>query len=202
MSKFADWLERLTRQKAVEPTYPAIDAMPIEEARPLLRQRIDEFIRAALAWDARQHSDNPFIQYGNSVTNNPPPVHAMCATTGIGKTQEFAAVLAPYLLECWAAGDTRPWLYTAPTHRLNDKTAQHFRDNELTTQVYRSRDAADPNIAGNMKRYKDDQVRMCLEREKVALAKACGQNIDTACCRGKGQQCPSYEICGYQRQFE
>jgi putative DNA primase/helicase len=186
----------------VAATYPAIDAMPIEEARPLLRNTIDAFIRAALAWDARQHSDNLFIQHGLSETDNPPPVHAICATTGLGKTQEFAAVLAPYLLARWAAGDTRPWLYLTPTHRLNDKTAQHFRSNELSTQVYRSRNASDPNIPENMELPKHIQVRMCLEHDKVALARACGKNIDTACCKSKGQQCPSYDLCGYQRQFE
>src|SRR5260370_9174841 len=102
MSKFSDWLEGLTRQKTVEPTYPAVDVIPIEDARLLLRQIIEEFMQAGLEWNDAEASDCPFLQYWTSVAE--PPVHALCASTGIGKTQEFAATLAPMPLSPSAAG--------------------------------------------------------------------------------------------------
>jgi hypothetical protein len=97
-------------------------------------------------------------------------------------------------------------LYTVPTHRLGDDIAaqyeEHFAESGLTARVYRGREAPDPTIPGNLERPKPEQVRMCLELEKVALAQACGQMIDSACCsRSKNQRCTSFDTCGYQRQL-
>jgi hypothetical protein len=181
-----------------EPTYPATNSEPVEEARQTLEQHIDAFIDAAVTWNEDQTSDNPFTRAGIGEIDDPPPVHAIRASTGIGKTQGFAARLAQHRR---TADDKRPWLYLVPTHRLGDDTAKHFEKEHLTAQVYRGRDAPDPNVPGNEDRPKHDKVRMCLEREKVTLATACGQNIETACCKSQGQQCASYEICGYQRQL-
>jgi hypothetical protein len=219
MSTFSKWKERLTRQAGkakaelhrAEPTYPAGYIKPVEEARQKLDQLIDEFIQAAAAWNAahaqgEEEDDeaNPFKAYvqrcerGGLIEAPPPPVHAMRASTGIGKTQRFAARLARHIK---ATAETRPWLYLAPTHRLNEDTAKYFRERGLTAKVYRGRDAVDPSIPGSEDRPKHDKVRMCLEREKVALAKACKQSIDKACCKNKNQQCASYDKCGYQRQL-
>jgi Primase C terminal 2 (PriCT-2) len=185
----------------VEPTYPATNTMPVEQARQVLEQNIDTCIEIAAAWSEEQASDCPFIRYGTS--DDQPPVHAMRVSTGIGKTQRFAARLARHVLARRGAGEeTRPWLYLVPTHRLGEDVAEYFKREGLTAKVYRGRDAVDPEIPGNL-RYlsKPSQVRMCLEREKVKLATVCGQNIESACCRSQQQRCASYDKCGYQRQL-
>jgi putative DNA primase/helicase len=193
--------------QAAPPTYPADASMAADEARQKLDQVIDDFIRAAAAWNAEHASDdddgdNPFIEFANSEyasgLEEPPPVHAMRVSTGVGKTQRFAARLANHIR---TTADAGAWLYLAPTHRLNEDTAKHFRSHGLSAKVYRGRDAPDPNIPGNMARPKPEQERMCLEREKVALAQACRQSIDKACCTSKHEQCASYDKCGYQRQL-
>jgi hypothetical protein len=194
MSKFSEWRERLAQQASkakrkpqpVEPTYPATHSLPIEEARRELDRHIDEFIRvtdpANLNWVER------------IALEGPPPAWAIRASTGIGKTQRFAARLARHK-------PGRPCLYTVPTHRLGEDIAKHFERHGLTARVYRGRDAADPAIPGNLEQPKAKQMRMCLEPEKVALARRCGQPIERTCCKTKKQQCASYDDCGYQRQL-
>jgi putative DNA primase/helicase len=175
------------KDELVEPTYPATNSMPIEEARRALDQQIDEFIRltdpANLNWAEQMALEGP------------PPAQAIRASTGIGKTQRFAARLA-------RRKPALPVLYVVPTHRLGEDVAKHFERHGLTARVYRGRDAADPAIPGNLDRPEKERTKMCLEPESVALAKACGQRIDTACCRKtKDQLCRSFEACGYQRQL-
>jgi hypothetical protein len=175
---------------AVEPTYPATNAMPVDEARRALDQHIDAFIRQADAADLNWAEQA-------ALEGMPPPAWAIRASTGIGKTQRFAAMLARHK-------PGRPCLYLVPTHRLGEDIASYFEEHGLTARVYRGRDAADPAIPGNLDRPKAEQVRMCLEIEKVKLAQACGQQIETTCCwrRKKGvRPCASYEACGYQRQL-
>jgi hypothetical protein len=179
------------KDELVEPTYPATNSMPIEEARRALDQHIDWFIEIAEIWNEDRPAPNWAMQFA---MEGDPPVQAIRASTGIGKTQRFAAMLARHQHE-------HPWLYLVPTHRLGENVAEHFEKHGLTARVYRGRDAGDPEIPGNLDRPKIEQVRMCREPEKVALAHACGQQIETTCCRGKRQQCASYDVCGYQRQL-
>jgi hypothetical protein len=208
MSKFSDWKDRLTRQfeaakverSAAEPTYPADNSLPVEEARQKLDQHIDEFIRAAVAWN--DEDDNPFVQHANRESSSPPPVHAMRVSTGVGKTQMFAAGLARYILARKAAGEaTRSWLYLVPTHRLGEDIAKHFRDHGLTATVYRGRKADDPTIPGYLNQPKDERIKMCRNLEQVELARACSKDITKSCCKNKQQQCEFYNKCGYQRQL-
>jgi putative DNA primase/helicase len=170
---------------SAEPTYPATNSMPVDEARQVLERHLDEFIRVAGGWKRDKESPTP------------PPVHAIRAETGIGKTRCFAARLAAHL----HGTDERPWLYLVPTHRLGDDTAERFREQGLTARVYRGRDAADPMIEGNLDLPKQKQVRMCRALEQVKLAMACGQDVNTACCKNKHQQCKFFHECGYQRQL-
>jgi DEAD/DEAH box helicase len=125
-------------------------------------------------------------------------VHAIRASTGIGKTQGFAARLAQHLQ---TTNDKRPLLYLVPTHRLGDDTAKHFEKQHLTARVYRGRDAPDPKLLKEGLP-KHEQVKMCLNLEQVKLATACGQDVNSACCKNKEQQCQFYGECGFQRQFE
>jgi len=170
----------------VEPTYPATHSLPIEEARRELDQHIDYFIRLAHRTDLNWAEE--------FATEGEPLVQAIRASTGIGKTQRFAALLA-------RRKPALPCLYLVPTHRLGDDIAKHFEERGLTARVYRGRDAADPAIPGNLEQPKAKQVRMCLEPEKVKLAQSCGLRVDKACCKSKEQQCASYDLCGYQRQL-
>jgi hypothetical protein len=183
---------------SAEPTYPATNSRGVEEARQTLEQHIDAFIGTAATWNEDQASDSLFIQHWIRETDNQPPVHAIRASTGIGKTQGFAARLAQHRQ---TTDDKRPLLYLVPTHRLGEDTAEHFEKENLTARVYRGREAPDPKLLkeGLPKR---EQVKMCLNLEQVKLATACGQDVNSACCKNKEQQCKFYNDCAYQRQFE
>jgi hypothetical protein len=206
MSTRRDQLKQAATKDAVrkielggaEPTYPATNSEPVEEARQTLKQHIDTFIESAATWNADQVSECSFILSGINETDNQPPVHAIRASTGVGKTQCFAARLAGHNK---VTAEIQPWLYLAPTHRLNEDTAKQFRERGLTAKVYRGRDAPDPKLRKEG-RPKREQVKMCLNLEQVKLAVACGQDVNRTCCKNKEQQCKFYNECGFQRQFE
>src|SRR5258708_7949813 len=202
---------------AAPPTYPATHSMPVEDARLKVDQVFDEFLDAAAAWNAEHAQDDEqdddedsdhFADYAaEQIEAAPPPTHAARISTGVGKTQRVAARLARYIKARREAGETAlsSWQYLVPTHRLGEDIAEHFRKHGLTARVYRGRKAGDPTIPGNMALAKDEQVKMCLAPEKVAVAEAAGKSITESCCRYKDQRCEFYgegrKNCGYQDQL-
>jgi hypothetical protein len=103
--KFDDWLEQQLGLKAVAtPTYPALNSVSAEEARAKFGQVFDEFLRATVEWngpaeqdeeDDEQEEDDPFLDFAEAHEEKPRPVHAVCITTGGGKTERAAAKIAP-----------------------------------------------------------------------------------------------------------
>jgi hypothetical protein len=104
MSEFKDWLEWLTGSQTAEPTYPALGSVPVEEARLTLDQVFDEFMQIAERWNdehapIEDDKDNPFLDLAKEMLErklkeDPPPVRAVCITTGVGKTERVIAMLA------------------------------------------------------------------------------------------------------------
>src|SRR5260370_38048438 len=188
MNTFTDWfaqqkqrVETAKREKielrAGPPTYPALDSMPVEDARQEFDQVFDEFVRVASTWNdecARDGEDgdeqgdeegsDPFLDFAEDNIEVPevPPVQAARITTGGAKTGRDAAKIARFIQE----GKLRPgWsvLYLVPRHELGEHIDDIFRKLGLTAKVYRGRRADDPDIPGNMDLPKDERAKMCVE---------------------------------------
>jgi putative DNA primase/helicase len=197
--------------QAIEPTYPARDEMPVEQARARVAADFKHWLQAASEWWSGDV--DPFESFAREVLQEgepEPPVHAQKSPTGVGKTKIGAKEIAEDRRARRRAGDngpmaTQPYLYFGPTHRLNDNTANDFRDVDLTAQVYRGRFALDPNVEGNKERPEKEQVLMCLAPERVKQAMALYQSISETCCRkrvdGKIQECEHFNACAFQRQL-
>jgi putative DNA primase/helicase len=239
MNTFTDWFEQqklraeAAKREKIElrpaaPTYPARNAMPVEEAREKVASDFDELIRAAEQWWQRHPAteepvdDDPFAQYARDALDDddeePPPVHAQRSPTGVGKTRVGAKEIAAdrkrrQLIQDRSPLATRPWGYFGPTHRLNESTAGQFREPGLTAKVYYGRTAWDREIPGNGDLPEDKRVLMCLKPELVDMAIKAHQSVTETCCykkprRGKGGReefCehfqPGCNQCGYQKQF-
>jgi hypothetical protein len=215
MNKIITRREQLQREfekaKALKvtptPTYPARDAMPVEDARARVAEDFRRLLRAGEKWWSGDI--DPFERFGREVLEEgdpPPPVHAHCGPPGEGKTQECAKVIAEDRKARNEAGDTGPmatlpYEYFGPTHRLNDDTAKQFRKTGLTAQVYRGRFALDPDVPDNEQRPESEQVLMCLAPERVKKAMALYQSISDSCCASKKQECEFYKQCAFQRQL-
>jgi hypothetical protein len=217
--KFGEWLRRTTAtlDKKAElkvvpaPTYPLRDAMTIEQARERVASDFKRFLQAAAEWWSGDV--DPFETFARAALEEgepPPPVHAQRSPTGVGKTRVGAKEIAEDRHARRGAGDTGsmttlPYEYFGPTHRLNDSTAEQFREAGLTARVYRGRFALDPHVPGNAQRPESEQVLMCLAPERIKQAMSLYQSISETCCRkrvdGEIQQCEFFEQCGYQRQL-
>jgi len=199
---------KITLKLAV-PTYSAANSVPAEEARAEFDQVFDSFLDATEEWiepaeqdeEDDEQEDNAFLDFGEEHTEKPRPVHAVCITTGGGKTQRAAARIARFV----QGGKLKPgWsvLYLVPRHELGEHIDDLFRDLGVTAQVYRGRRADDPNIPGNMDLPKDKRTKMCIDLESLSRAEKCGKDITKACCKYKKVKCKFYDDgCGYQEQF-
>jgi putative DNA primase/helicase len=232
MNTFDNWFERQKKQfeetKAPRvtstPTYPARDAMSVEQARERVATDFDALIREAEEWwqlnpPNEPADEDPFERFGReALQGEPPPVHAQRSPTGVGKTRVGAKEIAAdrqrrQLIQERSPLATRPWGYFGPTHRLNESTAEQFREQGLSAQVYYGRGAWDRGVPGNEDLPEDKRVLMCLKPERVALAIAAHQSVPDTCChkkprRGKGgkeEKCEHFDEgsnqCGYQKQF-
>jgi hypothetical protein len=132
---------------------------------------------------------NVFERYGG-VTRR---VHAVQATTGIGKTRIAVAVIARRIRD---GRLTAPVGYAVPTHRLGEDIAKQFRDHGITAEVWRGRKAFISGKSG---------PTMCEDLGTIKIAEDMGAVIETSCCKGEDPDgntatCPYYNHCAYQRQ--
>jgi hypothetical protein len=214
--KFDDWLEQQLGLKTATPTYPALNSVPAKDAREKVDEVFHDFLVEAEAWSEKhtpgedEEEDSPFSDFAAEHTETetpPPPVHAACIPTGVGKTQQGIARIAEDIKTHRAAGDMRSRLYLVPRHWLGEDIDEQFRKlHGLTAKVYRGLSAPDPSIPGNMERPKDEQEQMCLAREKRELAEALHKSVSQSCCKYKKQRCEFHpegrgrRKCGYQTQ--
>jgi putative DNA primase/helicase len=126
----------------------------------------------------------------NQPDDGEPPVHALRASTGTGKTQLAAQVTAESRQGNGA--DKPPVFFAVPTHRLGDDVAAHFRAHALTAKVFRGRSAPVPG--------RPEQT-MCLNLKQVDLAIACGEPVSETCCKKDKKHCMFYGTCAYQAQL-
>jgi putative DNA primase/helicase len=200
-SDFADQILSLNAEAVRARVFAALEpvlAAPSREAADAVRPLLGAAVGA-------------FFAEGASDPDQPPLVHAVRVDVGLGKSHAARQLAAETLAAIRQAGDKRTIVIAVPTHKLGDDQAELFealpaaRAAGLKARVFRGRDALDPN-------YPDEKppVSMCQEPDRVADAKAALADVETACCRQRKATlpdgttgdiiCPSYEICGTQRQ--
>jgi len=160
------------------PTYPDNARTSSADARAELEQLIEAFL---------DYKPNWWEQFGG-ITR---AVHAVRASTGIGKTRIAARVVARAIKSGRLTG---PVGYAVPTHRLGEDIADLFRAEGLSAEVWRGRKALGK-----------DGKPMCLDLGAVKIAEDLGVTIEEACCKGKDPAgrtvtCQYYETCAYQKQ--
>ena len=169
---------KIDQRATVEPTYLDNARTSVEEARAELEQLIEQFFEPRKWWE-----DACEIQRQ----------YAVQATTGIGKTQTAARVIARRVRSGLLA---TPVGYAVPTHRLGEDIAEQFRAHGITAEVWRGRKACISGKSG---------PTMCDELGVVKIAEDMGAVIESACCKGKDPNgkpvmCPFYQGCAYQGQ--
>jgi hypothetical protein len=169
------WRDPDEQRAEAEPTYVEDPTTGAEDARTALERLMETFLKYELNW---------WEQYGGLRV-----VHAVKASTGIGKTRIAARAIARHI-----KSDQPQVLYAVPTHRLGEDVADLFRAEGLSAEVWRGRKALGK-----------DGKPMCLDLGAVKIAEDLGVNIEDACCRGKDPAgrtvtCQYYETCAYQKQ--
>ena len=178
-------------QTAICPAGAKVNRLPVQEARAQLDTLIAGFFDTALAHDPEAEA--------------PPPVMAIKAEVGTGKSEAARRYAARMLASLREAGDARTVIMAVPTHRLGDEQAKAFealpeaRAAGLTARVWRGMEAPDPAGIG---------VAMCQNLEAVKDAREVGANPQSTICKAKVYKggmletvkCPFYGVCGYQQQ--
>jgi hypothetical protein len=163
---------------AVEPTYPDQARTSVDAARAELERLIEAFF---------DYEPNVWERLSGMTR----AVHAVQASTGIGKTRIAARVIARRI----NSGQLAPPVgYAVPTHRLGEDVADLFRAEGISAEVWRGRKALGK-----------DGDPMCDDLGAVKIAEDMGAVIETACCKGKDPEkrkvtCPHYSSCAYQAQ--
>jgi hypothetical protein len=179
-AKAFGWHYRDEERAEAEPTYTDGATTGAARARAELERLIEAFLDA---------EPNVFERLGG-ITRF---VHAVQATTGIGKTQIAARVIARRIKAGRLAG---PVGYAVPTHRLGEALAEQFRAHGISAAQWRGREA---HVSG------ESGPTMCEDLAAVKIAGDMGAVIETSCCRGKdpaGRKvtCKFYDSCAYQAQ--
>jgi hypothetical protein len=174
------WRYHDEERAEAEPTYTDGATTDAASARAELERLMEAFLDASPNW---------FERYGG-ITRY---VHAVQATTGIGKTRIAARVIARRIKSGRLAG---PVGYAVPTHRLGEDIAELFRAEGISAEVWRGRKAFISGKSG---------PTMCDDLAAVKIAEDVGAVVETAVCRGKdpaGRKvtCPFYHTCRYQAQ--
>ncbi|OYV49235.1 MAG: hypothetical protein B7Z77_08495 [Acidocella sp. 20-58-15] len=175
-------------ETAINPVQQIKTRFPIDEARTQLDSVIARFFDSAILHEESE-----------------PPVQAIRAEVGIGKSEAARRYAAAMLSKLRQGGDKRGIVFAVPTHRLGDEQAKAFeklpeaRAAGLRAKVWRGREAADPEGVN---------IQMCRNLNAVKDAQEIGLDPQTTTCMAKVMQggeavtikCPFYNSCGYQRQ--
>ena len=167
-------------------------AVPVEEARELMRTRIRHFISQALQFHATPApSDSEVIDLNRA----PPPHAALKTTTGSGKSEQMRQGAARFVLE---QKRRRHKLYRAifvvPTHRLAEEASSKmlalFGKHGISTAIYQSREAKDLKTG----------EPLCRNLEAVKAALSLGLDVQQTCCKKGKIKCRFFDGCAFQRQ--
>lgn len=149
-------------------------------ARDIVRQAVQGWLEKAVAWQVNPDNGNP-------------PVLAIAATPGAGKSTITREVLAEFDLS-ELGGDV---IYTAPTLGLADEAAQHSAQVGGGDHVTRGRSARIPGT----------DLTMCDRAELAQATARAGLRVKPTLCEredketGTKRRCPKFESCAYLRQW-
>ncbi len=123
----------------------------------------------------------------------------MLVPTGIGKTTITVEELIVWLHMVTAG----PIIYAVPYHKLGRKIEERFAGHGLNVRTFLGRGRPDP-LKRDPTKSKDDQIKMCVNPEPVAVAVKCRLPVSETCCKNGKMKCPFFDPgpkqCGYQRQ--
>lgn len=167
--------------------YTGLPALATDKPAPA-----PEFVTVEQAGERIRDAVRRFVQ-------DKPPVMAIAASPGAGKSRHAREVLAKALPDL--GGDVA--FYT-PTLPLAEEAAEHFQQLGVQAIVVRGRLAQD---IGREERFDDnDMGLMCLRPQLVEAAQKAGLGIGQSVCkRGKGEQeerCPKWNSCPWVKQWE
>ena len=164
-----------------DPTYPK-PLGSIEDGRRFLDRAIRDIADQIRAWLDRL--DDP----PKNAEVPTPPVFAIRADAGVGKTRLFCRLVVAPLVDVGY-----PIVIAVPLHDLGDAIVKReLRTLDIDARVYRGREADDPDNPGK---------EMCLALDRAtAVQSAMGDVARHACRRNADHICPAYEFCGYQKQ--
>ncbi len=115
-----------------------------------------------------------------------PPVHAVAADIGLGKTRAWRERVAAVLV---AAGK-HPVL-AVPRHRLGDEIVRDLAEAGVDARVYRGREALDPELS---------DVKMCRDFGRAEIITSALAPVSSRACKHRDRECEFFATCGYQRQ--
>jgi putative DNA primase/helicase len=117
------------------------------------------------------------------------PLYAVegdASPVGTGKTRRWINNIAVPLI---AAGI--PCVLAVPRHKLGDEIVNHLSAIGITSEVYRGREADDPDTSG---------VKMCRDLKRAELITEALNNVASNACKRGTDECQFFNICGYQAQ--
>lgn len=164
-------------------------AVPVDAAA-----RPPEFLAPDVARDRIREAVSGHLDkvlHGETADNDPPPVLAIAATPGAGKSTIVREVLAGLDL----SGLPADIVFYFPTLALAEEAAAHARGLGLDVHVMRGRSARDP-ASGQP---------MCSRADLAELVAEAGQNVRVSLCEcrkgGQVVRCPHAEGCAYRKQW-
>jgi putative DNA primase/helicase len=126
------------------------------------------------------------IDLNPTLAELPPKVRAVAGDVGLGKTRAWRERVAAKLV---AMG--LPGVLSVPRHRLGDEVVADLANSGIEGRVWRGREADDPDAPGE---------KMCREPERVELVMKARLSVQSHACFSQSGECPSFNVCGYQRQ--
>lgn len=183
---------------------PMPDFLSPEEARERIRAEVQTFLDKAAQWQAAKAAWAAYCEKDESrqipddlvpaaeLAASPPPVLAIAASPGAGKSTITREVLAELDLSAFGGGDV---VFTAPTLKLAEEAAQHAQELQAGWHVTRGRSASQPGT----------HLPMCKRsKEAERVAKAGMRVRPTLCERKEGDEivlCPHHATCPYVQQW-
>lgn len=158
-------------------------------ARVRMKFVMENFLRQVES----HHKNKLNIDWLNALNDKNYNLHAaMKVAVGIGKTKTAQDCIADYIKNAQQANIPHRVLWLVPTHKLSKDTCDDFINLGVSVEVWRGRDAADPNNAPNT---------MCLKGEDCKEASKAGADPDQVVCGSKKLGfCPFFNTCGYRAQ--
>lgn len=184
--------------------------LEVAEARERIRQAIRKFLEDAARFSEAKADWQAYCDSGASdpippemttkaeIATAPPPVLAIAASPGIGKSRIAREELARFELARFS-GDV---VFHAPTMKLAEEAAAHAQELQAGWHVTRGRSAMQPGSGYNGG---PPLLPMCARSEEAERAARAGLRVKPTLCERKTEDglelCPHHATCPYVQQW-